>query len=420
MKKYSNIAVAVGLALIVFSLVNYSINNVWDWMSWLLLIPGILMTTAGLYLYFQFREKKLSKKSMQYGAVSGFSTILVIGILVILAFITSRHTFRADLTENSLFSLAEQTKSILNNLDKKVKVYAFFEDNDQVSVKDLLNEYKLRTKNLEYEFIDPNEKPQVARRFQVKEFRTVVVECGNKRETITDLSESTLTNAIIKVTRDLDKTIYFTTGHGEKSIEDDAPRGYKKTAENIRNENYVVKSLNIAQQHVIPEDCSVLIIAGPTADFFQFELDSIKNYLANGGDLFVMLDPQWKPALVNFLKEYNVNVGDNIVVENSTFGKLFGTGPEVPLVQQYEKHDIFKNFNVMSFYPVACSVEPGKDGTAGYTAKTLFKSSSNSWGEVNYQNTQVSPDPEDLKGPVSLAVMSNKTISAKIKNQIFW
>ncbi len=419
MKRYANITLIVGIVLFLYSFVNFSLNQLWDWVSTISLVLGILITGVGIYYRARFRKKEISRKSLQYGANSLLTALIVSGIVILLAFITNRHHVRADLTEKGLYSLSEQTKSVLNGLDKEVTIYAFFKKSDEVAVKDKLEEYAYRSRYIKYEIIDPNQKPQMARRYGITQYGTTVVECGGKRETIDELTESNLTNAIIKVTRDLDKVIYFTTGHGEKDIESDDPQGFKQAAEGIRKENYVVKTLNLAQDKKIPDDCAVLVIAGPKSDFFPFELDTIKKYLENGGKLFVMIDPEWKPSLPEFLKKYKIKVGDNIVVDASGVGQLFGMGPEIPLVNKYAKHELFKDFNIMTFFPVACSVQATTEGESGYSALELFKTTASSWGETDYRNPKVKFDPDrDVKGPVPLAVVSTKTVNGNKKTRI--
>ncbi|GAB4341070.1 MAG: Gldg family protein [Calditrichia bacterium] len=420
MKRYAKTAIVVGVLFLIYSFVNFSLNQIWDWVSTFCLLIGIIVGGAGLYYHFKFREKKISSQSLQQGANSILMTVIVLGIIVLLAFITNRHKVRADLTAKGLYSLAEQTKSVLNNLKKDVKIIGFYKKADEVMARDIFEEYSYLSDHVKYEFVDPNQKPQIARRYGIASYNVVVVECNGKRETINQLSESNLTNAIIKVSRELDKVIYFTTGHGEKDIENAEANGYKTAAEGIRKENYLVKTTNLAQEKKLPEDCSVLVIAGPQADFFPSELDTIAKYLERGGKLMVLLDARWKThELVKFLKDYNIKVGDNIVVDASGVGQLFGMGPEMPLVSKYENKDIFKDFNIMTFYPLVCSVETGSGGKAGYSASTLFKSGPNSWAESDYNKSPISFDEgKDINGPVSLAVLSTKNHSGNKKSRI--
>jgi len=133
----------------------------------------------------------------------------------------------------------------------------------------------------------------------------------------------------------------------------------------------------------------------------------------------VMLDPRINTNLMDFLADYKFQFQDNLVVDASPVGQLFGMGPEIPLVSNYEDHEIFKDFSVMTFYPEARSVEESSEGEQGFTTTILFKSSPSSWGEVDYNTRQVALNADrDLKGPVPLAVVSSKTLSGNKKAHI--
>jgi len=409
MKKYVNIAFITGLVLVIYSFLNFSLNQIWDWVSTVSLILGAVVGGIAVYYHLKFRERAMNKRTLQYGANTVLSSVIVLGILVLLAFLSTRHHYRADLTGKGLFSLAKQTKDALRSLKKEVKFIAFYRSSEQERARDLLNEYAYRSKFVSYKFVDPNEKPQLARQYKVTNYNTIVVESGGKRESVTDLSESNLTNALVKVTRELDKTVYFVTGHGEHPIDSDQPEGYKTVADGIKNENYIVKSLNLPQDKKIPEDCSVLVIAGPKANFFPFELDSLKQYINNGGRVLVLLDPEWKPALPNFLKNYKISVDDDIVVDASGIGRLMGMGPQVPLVTRYEKHDIFKDFRITTFFPLAVSVHTLEKGDDDVTTQVLFRSTTRAWGETKYKAREVSfNSKEDIRGPLPLAVVATR------------
>ena len=52
-----------------------------------------------------------------------------------------------------------------------------------------------------------------------------------------------------------------------------------------------VEDLVLAQTKDVPADATVVIIAGPTTDFFPPELEMLKRYLDRGGHLLALLDP---------------------------------------------------------------------------------------------------------------------------------
>ena len=98
MKRYKNIAMIIGVILFLYSFVNFSLNQLWDWVSTVSLILGIIIGGIAIYYRFQFRQKELNIRFVKYGANTVLSALIVLGIVVLLAFISNRHHARKDLT----------------------------------------------------------------------------------------------------------------------------------------------------------------------------------------------------------------------------------------------------------------------------------------------------------------------------------
>jgi ABC-type uncharacterized transport system involved in gliding motility auxiliary subunit len=102
-----------------------------------------------------------------------------------------------------------------------------------------------------------------------------------------------------------------------------------------------------------------------------------------------------------------------MVIDRSGMGRLFGAGPAIPLVQQYENHKITERFRTMTFFPLTRSIQPDKNPPSGVTVDTLFKSNETSFGETDFKTLgqgKAALDAADLKGPLSLAVAATKDI----------
>jgi ABC-type uncharacterized transport system involved in gliding motility auxiliary subunit len=417
MKRNDKIIGIVGAVLFLFSLVLYSIENIWGVINWITLILGAAGSGYYIFMYYKKREKAFSKRSLQYGSNVLVQVIIVIGIMGFLAFITTRQNIRTDWTVNKLYSLSDQTDKIMDGLDKEVRITAFYKAGEQRGAKDLLDEYAYRSGNLNYEFIDPDEKPQITRQYQVTKYNTVIVESGLKKETIETLSETNLTNAIMKVTREQDKMICFLTGHGERSISEAGKEGYSQAVDAIKKENHLIKELNLVENmganRGVPDSCTVLVILSPKASFFPGELDSIGAFLDRGGKVLLLLDPDHGQDIVEFASRYGARVGNDLVVDASGVGQLFGAGPGMPLVTTYDQSiPITKDFSIMTIYPLTSSVTPMED-KKGYTIKELLKTSKNSWGEVEGPGEVSFNEEVDLPGPVSIALLIEKTIGDK-------
>jgi ABC-type uncharacterized transport system involved in gliding motility auxiliary subunit len=423
MKLIDKIIGGVALVAVAFAVVFYSIRNIWGILNWITLVSGVLGLAYFLYIYFTRREKKISTRNLQYGTNVVIQILIVLGIVALLAFITTRQHLRDDWTKNKLYSLADQTEKILSGLDKDVRIIGFYKAADQSSARDLLDEYSYRSARLKYEFVDPDEKPQIAKQYEIKSYNTIIVEAGSRRERIEELNESNLTNAVMKVTREQEKVVYFLTGHGERSITDDGVEGYKQAADAIKKENYQVRELNLVlnlvQKKGIPDSCTVLAVVNPRGNFFPGEFDSIKSFIDRGNKAIFMLDPEHLDDIAGFVSTYRVTVGKDLVVDASGMGQLFGAGPGMPLVTEYDQSiPITKGFGIMTFFPYTSSVTP-MDDKGEYDIKTLLKTSANSWAEVDLESTSkgVSFDADrDKPGPVTIGVLIEKSVGDKKMN----
>ena len=67
----------------------------------------------------------------------------------------------------------------------------------------------------------------------------------------------------------------------------------------------------------------------------------LKRYLGRGGKVLFLIDPPDKagagelPGITALLKDWSIEVGNNIVVDVSGMGQLLGTGPETPVAAKY-------------------------------------------------------------------------------------
>ncbi len=358
----------------------------------------------------QQARKQSLLRSLKYGANATVMTIIVLGIIIVVEAISSRHSVRWDMTSNQRFTLSEQTKNVVTGLENDVTVLAFYsvEQGDRVAFEDRLKQYAALSEHLKYEFVDPDKFPGRAKAYEIKTYGTIVLESGEKQEKIMLSSEEALTNALIKVTRDQKKIIYLVNGHGEPDPADAGEKGYSLMLKAMTDQNYEVKDLLLAQQQFIPTDAALVVMAGPQKDLLSNELDLLRAYLDKGGNLLLLLDPDQAPGMTAFMQEYGLTLGENMVIDRMS--RMFGAGYDMPVVMQYEGHPITEKFNVMTIFPIARSVQVAETLPEGVSANTFFYSSPDSWAETSKTELQSGSvqfnEGADLRGPVPLAAIA--------------
>ena len=378
-----------------------------------LAIAGLVCTL--LYILSQWREigQALSGRQARFGTLAAASILVVLGILVAINYLSTRHNRRWDLTAARQFSLSDQTKKVLQDLKEPVKIRVFAKTEEFQPFRDRLDEYAYQSKQVSTEYIDPVRRPGVAEQFGVTTLNTVVFEYKGRREKVNGDGEQELTNGLIKVIQGRQPKVYFTQGHGEKDTVSADRGGYNGIVASLTSGNFIVEKTVLAQASKVPDDADILVIAGPKTDFLAPEVEAVKAYLARGGKLLVMLDPvlkadQTQPVeLQGLLKDWGIEADNDIVLDVSGMGQLFGTDESVPVAASYPPHPISENFNLMTAYPLSRSMTPVEGGVNGHTAQRLVETSRNSWGETNLKTLSggqpAKMDDDDKKGPVSLA-----------------
>jgi ABC-type uncharacterized transport system involved in gliding motility auxiliary subunit len=402
-----------GLVALIVGFWLYSLSNLWDWKSLGAIGVGVVLVTT--YLFFNLKKVKttLTSRSARFGGMALATLLLGLGILVLLNFLNYRHHTRVDLSEGRVNALSSQTVKVLGNLDQEIKITGFFEDEQGgTRFRNLVREFHYVTPKVDFEVVDPLKDPGKVAQFEITRNGQVVVAGPAKQEMLEDLTEEKLTNTIIKVTRDVEKTVYFLTGHGEHDLSQSEPEGYSTVESEIKKQNYRVETYNLAQENKIPEDASVIVSAGPKVEFFPNELELLNEYLASGGKFLLLTDPESEAEMNEFLEPYGVQLNDDFVVDATGLGQLFGFGAAAPLGVDYASHPITEDLQeTMSIFPGARSVA-GVASELDYVTTELVRSSPQSWGESEIEAEEVAFDEElDTAGPVALAVVSVKSIA---------
>jgi ABC-type uncharacterized transport system involved in gliding motility auxiliary subunit len=414
MKKLSRYSGSAALVLALASLFIFAMTSNWSALNWILFIAAL--TFLVVYAAIELKKIKLFLATRSFRQSSNIATmsLIVFGILVLVNFIVAKHNFRWDTTRDKLFSISPQSQKIVRSLTTDIRVKAFVRPSNQQSIDDLLTEYASHSKRFKHEIIDPDVNPGLVKEYKIENYGTIIVESQGRIERIKESTEQEITNALIKVTREGIKKIYFTTMHGEHNLDDANPEGLSEAQQAIENENYQVTTIFLAETGNVPDDCSVLIIAGPKKDLLEPEYHAIQNYLEKGGKLFILLDPD-QPDLNQLLSSWGFEVGDNTIIDSSPVGQLFGAGYGSPLISKYESHAITENFDVMTIFRFVRSVAPAEQAGSGITVQSLAKTTEfpGSWADTNLQTGTIEYDEgADQKGPISIAAVAEKAVSA--------
>lgn len=386
-----------------------------EWLTW----GGLALLVIGLAFRVPDFAKSMGARRMKYGANTLVFVLIVASVLVGVNWLANRYPKRFDVSKDNRFSLSDQTRKVVAGLKSELTLtYVQRTENASTGTKDTLHEYQALSPRVKVEFVDPRKDPGKARALDVAQLPTIVVALGDRREKLLGDTEQDITNAILKLSRTEKKTVCFASGEGEADIDDSSERGFSGIRGAIAKSQYEVKKVVLLQEQKVPEDCTVLVVAGPGKDLLPEAAGYIKSFVKAGGKALLLADPIEKVKAPNFesvFTEFGIKPGADVVVDASGVGQLFGTGPFMPIVTDYPYHEISKDLKgTMTAFDMARSMSTITPAPEGVVVQEIAKTSARSWGESDTSLTEpITYSDKDARGPLNLAAVATVRVAGK-------
>ncbi|USR92151.1 Gldg family protein [Phormidium yuhuli AB48] len=414
-KKYWHFLLWVGLFLSVAGLTSGAVSGSWTPVPAVLIVAGIISLGIWLIYLEVFQQGFWRRRSTEAGTNALFATAAVVLILALLNGVAVRASVRVDLTETQRFTLADQTQTLIQNLEEPVTVWLFTSQPNERTLDLLRNYRRLAPDRFNYQLVNPQESPGLVQRFNVTSVGDVFLELGEQRQYVTTLdleplSEAQLTRSIAQLQGGDRLTVYMLQGHGQPAILEGGEDSISRAVRALEESAAVVNSLNLIEQGRVPEDANLVAIVGPTSRLFEPEVEALEDYLAAGGSLLVLVDPNTDPGLDGLLEDWGIGLDERIAIDPERW--VQGFGPAAPLVFDYGTHPITEGFGRnYTIFPVARPIE--YDTVAGVDVTPLLFTSDGSWAEADIDegpNWEFNPE-RDRPGPLVLGVAASRQIS---------
>jgi ABC-type uncharacterized transport system involved in gliding motility auxiliary subunit len=362
-----------------------------------------------------------SGKRVLTGANFAIYTLIVLALIVLVNWFVNRHDTRWDMTPNKKYSLSEQTRKILKELNRDVTIYVFDREHSFGERRDVLGMYSSASRRVDVKYVDPDRQPALAKEFGVRTYGTIVVSAGERHMEAQGDTEEGITNALVRVLKG-QRTACFIQGHGERNLEGTDRDGYERFKKQLSNENYETESLLLMQKMAVPPSCTMVVAAGPQNDYLPQEVDVLRKYVQDGGRALLMLDAGVElPNLTKLLSDWNVTARNDLVIDMNPVAQIFGTSPAMPLIVKYGSSPIVQPLiNRATLFPLSRSFEVGKEYKAGVSDDSLCETSADSYDVSNFnpkmEKAAFRPG-KDLKGPLTVAVAGTIAGQGEKKSQ---
>ena len=387
-------------------------------------------------------KKGINKKIMKNGSYSVILSVIFVVIIVVVNLIVdafpSTYT-EIDVSDQQLFSIGDQTKDFLKELDKDVTIYQIAQSGSEDEVvSKLLKKYEEASDHIKVETKDPVVNPKFTSEYTdeevssnslivVCEDRSKVVDYNNIYESSIDYNtysyttsgfdgEGQITSAISYVTSDNLPVLYTLDGHGEKSLD-------STLQEDIEKANIEIKSLNLLTEESVPEDADCLMINSPSTDISEEERDAIIEYLENGGKAMIFSD-YTEGSMDNFdavLENYGVERVDGIVIEGDA--QHYAMQMPYYLLPDVGSAEAVSDFSSQGYFilaPYAQGIRQLDNVRDTLTIESLLTTSDEAYSKTDLNTETLEKTDEDIDGPFDIGVSITEEVDDDKTTQIVY
>lgn len=321
-------AILVGVLLVLAGLACYHIVGDATFFSLHVLAPfgvGVILLVASIGVNREWLLEWITSRRSFVG-LNAWAMVVLSALLLVIANAIVAGTSKAallfvDCTRTQRHTMPQTTEKILRRLKQPVTITVLMGDGiaayrtgtrwreydlrpDLMHTLDLL---RAVSENIRVVFVNHKAETAKAEEIEIRinvsklEANSIVVESGDRHERIASFGQlirtkpelslriyEKLTEAILRVTEEKRSTVYFLAGHDELATSGGQSSALNVCVDRLKRYNYRVGTFDLLQQGKVPDDCDVLVIAGPRQTFEELEIKLLKDYLRDNGSLLAL------------------------------------------------------------------------------------------------------------------------------------
>lgn len=381
--------------------------------------------------------KIFNSRKFRQGSVATAITAIVVAVIVVFNMVVSmlsdKYGLNADLTEDKIFALSEQTTDFLSSLNKDIEIYIlntevnFSAGGDYFTqANEVIKKYAQQSPRITLQYIDLVRNPAFTTKFPDLNLSTssIVVACGNRstdltpydlynietdqyygtQQIVSSKAEQAMTSALLRVTSDTLTTVSMLSGHNETELV-----GLKSLLE---MNNYVIVEQNLVTEDIDPE-ATFAVISSPMRDFSEDELKRLDKFLSNNGKLgktllyFAAVDQPEMPNLEAFLADWGIGVGSGAVFETSN-NRMLNLNMFLPVVD-YTEDEYSKTVQSAGLVTLVPYSRPltalfSEKSSISVSSPLMFSDTSGTLPPDVTESWQ--PSESDITGPIPALIVS--------------
>ena len=350
----------------------------------------------------------VTKKTRLQSRLNSIIMFCLLSVSVcLLAWLTHKNSVEYDWTATGRHTLSDASRDLLARMPNKIEVTSYARENSLLrdAIKKFIGKYQRHKPDIIlHDFVNPDAVPDEVRNLGISVDGEIIVRYQGRSEHVKSDNEQVFTNALQRLARNQERWVAFVEGHGERNALGDANHDMGEWVKQLFNQGYRVQPINISEMQAIPDNTSILIIAGPRIDYLPGEVEIITKFINDGGNLLWLHEPGPLYKLDALADVLSLKFLDGAIIDYA--GQLIGINdPTISLVTQslYSPHLITAGFEFTTLFPMAGAIELLTSDL--WTTKPLLGTGDHTWSETaKLQGGVEFNEGSDTQGPLNIGV----------------
>ncbi|MEO1172234.1 MAG: DUF4350 domain-containing protein, partial [Myxococcota bacterium] len=346
-------------------------------------------------------------------------------------FVSARWNKKADLSYFRTTAPSESTRALVESLSEPTEVFLFYPPGNEVLVRvqDYTDELAPLSGQLTVQTLDQALDPTLARELKVRKNGVIAFRSGKNTETLN--VDIDFTNArtvlrkldqefqerLVKVSRP-ERIAYFTVGHLEREFgaSRDAERAPVSDLKSLlEGLGFQCRRLGLSEGlgDAIPDDATLIVIAGAVEPMLDGERAAIRAFLEGGGGVLMFVDPDHGEPDAELLASMGIRVPKGLAADKESQIRAPGRplSPYNFATNQTALHPMsssFRNTSRRLFYATMGSgaLKKVDKPPEGVTVRVVVRSRPGAFVDANGDRVRQTEEKEDENAALSLGVVA--------------
>ncbi len=358
--------------------------------------------------------EKARKQRLHRLVHHGLFVVLLVVLAALLAHLSRQYRAEFDLTRGHRNTLSPVTLDVLKRIEGPVKITAYAMARDPRGehvhrrIEEFVRPYQRAKPDIALALVDPREQPKAATDAGVRAPVELVVEYQRRTVHLTEFNEQALANALLRLARGAERLVLWLDGHGERKLNGGANHDLGEYGRQLEAKGFRLSSLNLVLAQEVPANAALVVIASPQVEVLPAEMQKLKRYLAGGGNLLWLIDPEPLRGLAPIAEMLGLVLTPGMVVDPEA--ARLNAPPTLALAAVYGRHAVTEGFNLVTVFPQARQL--GAIESDEWRIRPLVEVAPRGCVKTGKPEGRCDPN-RDVTGPIVIASAFERSVGEK-------